>query len=40
VEAYLSDYPTAAEIVARIGRPRVPVDIVVGQSIRITGVRE
>jgi hypothetical protein len=40
VEAYLADYPTSAEIVARIGRPRVPVDIVVGSSIRITGVRE
>lgn len=40
VEAYLSDYPTASEIAARIGRPRIPVDIVVGQSIRITGVRE
>jgi hypothetical protein len=40
VEAYLADYPTAGEIAARIGRPRIPVDIVVGQSIRITGVRE
>lgn len=40
VEAYLADYPTASEIAARIGRPRIPVDIVVGQSIRITGVRE
>jgi len=40
VEAYLSDYPTSSEIAARIGRPRIPVDIVVGQSIRITGVRE
>lgn len=40
VEAYLADYPTAAEIQARIGRPKIPVDIIVGQSIRITGVRE
>jgi hypothetical protein len=40
IEAYLSDYPTAAEIAAKIGRPRIPVDIVVGQSIRITGVRD
>jgi hypothetical protein len=40
VEAYLADYPTASEIAARIGRPRIPVDIVVGSSIRITGVRE
>lgn len=40
VEAYLADYPTAGEIAARIGRPRIPVDIVVGSSIRITGVRE
>ena len=40
VEAYLADYPTAAEIQARIGRPRIPVDIVVGSSIRITGVRD
>lgn len=40
VDAYLSDYPTSAEIVRAIGRPRIPVDIVVGSSIRITGVRE
>ena len=40
VEAYLADYPTATEIANRIGRPKVPVDIVVGSSIRITGVRD
>lgn len=40
VDAYLADYPTASEIAARIGRPRIPVDIVVGTSIRITGVRD
>lgn len=40
VEAYLADYPSASEIQQRIGRPRIPVDIVVGSSIRITGVRE
>lgn len=40
VDAVLADYPTKAEIEARIGRPRIPVDIVVGSSIRITGVRE
>ena len=40
VEAYLADYPTKAEIEARIGRPRIPVDVVVGTSIRITGVRD
>lgn len=37
---YVSDYPTAGEIQQMIGRPRIPVDIVVGQSIRITGVRD
>jgi hypothetical protein len=40
VEAYLADYPSASEIQRAIGRPRIPVDIVVGSSIRITGVRE
>lgn len=40
VTAYLADYPSSAEIAARIGRPRIPVDIVVGSSIRITGVRD
>jgi hypothetical protein len=37
---YVADYPTAGEIQQMIGRPRIPVDIVVGQSIRITGVRD
>jgi hypothetical protein len=40
VDAYLADYPSAGEIQRAIGRPRIPVDIVVGSSIRITGVRE
>ena len=40
VEAYLADYPSAAEIQQRIGRPRIPIDIVVGSSVRITGVRD
>lgn len=37
---YVADYPTAGEIQQMIGRPRIPVDIVVGTSIRITGVRD
>lgn len=40
IEAYVADYPTTAEIQRLIGRPRIPVDLVVGQTIRITGVRE
>ena len=40
VEAYLADYPTRSEIERAIGRPRIPIDIVVGTSIRITGVRD
>ena len=37
---YVADYPTAGEIQAMIGRPRIPIDIVVGTSVRITGVRD
>lgn len=39
VEAYLRDYPTNAEIAARIGVIRVPVDAYLRSEPRITGLR-
>lgn len=40
IDAYLRDWPTAAEIAARIGVVRVPIDTYVRNEARVTGVRD
>lgn len=40
VDVVLGDVPSQADIRRRIGNVTVPIDIVVGQTVRITGVRD